>query len=110
MIVHKWYRAKDHKNMPNSFNCIYLLEIEEGRLYPKSYHLMIRDGKIIQIMNGQTFIGEDMDEVWFPLEDEKLVEEANKWAAFIEAKNLLREVRKNIIVSIKNNKLNKVWG
>ena len=110
MVIHKWYRAEDHEDMPNSFNCIYLLEVAEKSAIVLSYHLMIKDGEITQIMNGQTHIHDDMDEIWYPLEDEKLIEQANKWIAFIEAKNLLSEIRKRFIVSIKNNRLHKIWG
>lgn len=109
MKTFTWYRTSDHPMMLNSFNCIYLIEkpLEGSRV--KSYHLMIKDGNIVQIMNGATFIDDDIDVTWTLLENEGLIEEANKWITFIKAKNALKEVDKRIIVSIKNNRLNKVW-
>lgn len=110
MVGHKWYRAKDHEDMPNSFNCIYLLEVARKRAIVPSYHLMIKNGEITQIMNGPTHIRDNMNETWYPLEDERLIKQANEWIAFIEAKNLLSEINKRFIVSIKNNRLHKIWG
>ena len=109
MKIYSWYRARDHKNMPNSFNCIYLLEEPKKNAIVLFYHLMIRDNKIIQIMNGQTHIHDDMEEIWLPLENKELIEKANKWINLIEAKNMLLEVSKRFIISIENNRLKKIW-
>ncbi|MFW6002537.1 MAG: hypothetical protein ACOCQD_04280 [archaeon] len=110
MEVFKWYRSEYHKNMSNSFNCIYLSEEPKGDTLVNSYHLMIKNGEITQIMNGQTHAFDDMKDMWFPLEDENLIEKADKWRNFIEAKNMLLEVSKRFIMSIENNKLKKIWG
>lgn len=110
MEAFKWYRARNHKNMPNSFNCIYPIEKPIKGITASSYHLMVKDGKITQIMNGQTYVNEDIDDIWYPLEDENIIRKADKWRNFIEAKNILLEVSKKFIISIENDKLKKIWG
>jgi hypothetical protein len=111
MVKDRWYKARDHKNMLNSFNCIYLIEepTTEKRQV-KSYHLMIRDNGITQIMNSSTRLYDDMNATWFPLENKKIIKKANKWIDFIKAKNLLNDTSRRFIISIKNDKLNKIWG
>lgn len=98
-----WYRCEDYDK--DSFNCILLKDFKENRIV-ESYHVMIKEGKMTQIMKGDHHC--DRPEVWHLLDDYGLVEKMEKWRDFVEAKSLLSGKNK-LIVSINNNKLSRVW-
>lgn len=98
-----WYRCDEYEK--NSFNCVLLKDYKEGDTV-ESYHVMVKEGKIVQIMKGHHSCFSP--ERWYLLDDYSLVEKMEKWKNFTEAKSLLSGKDK-LIVSIKNNRLSRVW-
>lgn len=106
MKIKTWYKADEYQD--GHYNCILLKDnISHGASTP-SYHAMIKDGKIIQVMSGFTRV--DDSEIWQPLSNTEMEKILENWVTFIEAKQSLLGLRKVVVASVENDKLKKVWS
>lgn len=93
------YKTKDFK--PGTYNCIYVDE-------DKYYHSMIRDNKVVQVMKNTKSRHLDLEN-WIDKVDDNVKIMVENWVLFIEAKSLLMGNKRNIIISIDNDKVVKTY-
>lgn len=103
METETWYKEKEYKI--DHYNCIFLRDNISHNVSIPSYHAVVRDGKIIQVMSGFTRV--DSFEDCCPLNNPKIEATLDSWITFIEAKEALSG-EKDVVVSIEDNKLKRV--